>query len=166
VPPPAAVIAYDRLGFGRSDPRDGTLDLDFIADEARSYFAAVRRHHGFTGFIVLGHSVGGGMAVNCAAQFPDDCKAVITIAAQAFLEDRTVKASASPRNSSRTTSRSTACADTTATRPAGCSTPGPNLARPRFRRLVPAPRAAEGEAARCWPSTASTTNTARLAIPS
>ncbi|RTL37111.1 MAG: alpha/beta hydrolase [Rhodocyclaceae bacterium] len=85
------VIAYDRLGFGRSDPRNDTLNLDFIADEARSYFATVRRHYGFAGFIVLGHSVGGGMAVNCAAQFPDDCKAVITIAAQAFLEDRTVE---------------------------------------------------------------------------
>lgn len=85
------VIAYDRLGFGRSDPRNDTLNLDFIADEARSYFAAVRRQYGFTGFIILGHSVGGGMAINCAAQFPDDCKAVITIAAQAFLENRTVE---------------------------------------------------------------------------
>lgn len=35
------------------------------------------------------HSVGGGMAVNCAAQLATDCEALITIAAQAFTEDRT-----------------------------------------------------------------------------
>ncbi|MFA7605930.1 MAG: alpha/beta fold hydrolase [Rhodocyclaceae bacterium] len=84
------VIAYDRLGFGRSAPRHGDLPLDFIADEARSYFPAVRAQLGFERFIAFGHSVGGGMAVNCAAEFGADCKALITVAAQAFPEARTL----------------------------------------------------------------------------
>ena len=86
------VIAYDRLGFGRSDPRDDTLAPSaFIADEAKTYFPVVRKQLGFRRFIAFGHSVGGGMAVNCAAEFATDCKALITESAQAFPEDRTLR---------------------------------------------------------------------------
>ncbi|MBK6653949.1 alpha/beta fold hydrolase [Zoogloea sp.] len=84
------VVAYDRLGFGLSSPRHGPLPLDFIAAEARHDFALVRQQLGIGPFIAFGHSVGGGMAVNCAAEFADDCEALITIAAQAFPEDRTL----------------------------------------------------------------------------
>lgn len=84
------VIAYDRLGFGHASPRHGRLPLDFIADEARSYFPVVREQFGFEHFIVFGHSVGGGMAVNVAAEFAE-CQALITVAAQAFPEDRTLQ---------------------------------------------------------------------------
>lgn len=86
------VIAYDRLGFGKSDENPGKLTLDFIAGEAEGDFSAIRRHLGIDRFILFGHSVGGGMAVNCAAQFSDDCVALITVSAQAFVEDRTVQA--------------------------------------------------------------------------
>ena len=41
--------------------------------------------------VMLGHSVGGGMAVNCAAHCGDACVALITESAQAFVEDRTVQ---------------------------------------------------------------------------
>ncbi len=85
------VIAYDRLGFGKSDERSDTLALDFVAQEAEGDFAAVRRHLGVGKFIVFGHSVGGGMAVYCAARFGEDCVALITESAQAFVEDRTVQ---------------------------------------------------------------------------
>lgn len=85
------VIAYDRLGFGRSDRRDGRLALDFIADEAKTFFPVVREQTGIRKFIAFGHSVGGGMAVNCAAQYPSDCVALITESAQAFLADETVQ---------------------------------------------------------------------------
>ena len=83
------VVAYDRLGFGKSDPHPATLALDFIAREAEGDFAAVVRQLGIERFIVFGHSVGGGMALCCAEAFPDACEAVITIAAQAFVEERT-----------------------------------------------------------------------------
>ena len=85
------VVAYDRLGFGRSDPHPGTLALDFIASEAEGDFATVLRALGIARFIVFGHSVGGGMAVNCAAHHGAACVALITESAQAFVEDRTVQ---------------------------------------------------------------------------
>lgn len=85
------VIAYDRLGFGRSDPRGDRLAMGFIADEAKTYFPVVREELGIQEFIAFGHSVGGGMAVNCAAEFAADCEALITVAAQAFPEDRTLQ---------------------------------------------------------------------------
>ncbi len=84
------VIAYDRLGFGKSDARSGTLDAQFVVAEATGDFARVREHFGIDSFLALGHSVGGGMAVACAAHYASACRALITESAQAFLEDRTV----------------------------------------------------------------------------
>ncbi|CAJ0734891.1 alpha/beta fold hydrolase [Ralstonia mannitolilytica] len=84
-----AVIAYDRLGFGRSDAFAGRLGAGFIGDEARGGFAALIDHLGVQRFIVFGHSVGGGMAVSVAAAYPDRCVGLITESAQAFVEERT-----------------------------------------------------------------------------
>lgn len=85
------VIAYDRLGFGRSDQHCGQLGPNFVADEAETYFPAVREQLDFKRFIAFGHSVGGGMAINCAGKFSDACDALITESAQAFAEDRTLQ---------------------------------------------------------------------------
>lgn len=84
------IIAYDRLGFGQSDPFPGDLPASFIEDEARTSFAAVREYFELKQFILFGHSVGGGMATFCAAAFPEQCLAVITESAQAFVEERTL----------------------------------------------------------------------------
>ena len=84
------VVAYDRLGFGQSDPRDDMLGTDFIADEAETCFPALRAQLGIDRFVVFGHSVGGGMAAHCAAKFAESCDAMITESAQAFVEDRTL----------------------------------------------------------------------------
>ena len=83
------VIAYDRLGFGRSYARHGSLQRSFIADEAVVNVPAIRAQLGFSRFVVCGHSVGGGMAIHTAASFPGDCGAAITMGAQAFVEART-----------------------------------------------------------------------------
>jgi pimeloyl-ACP methyl ester carboxylesterase len=83
------VIAYDRLGFGASDPRADVLAPAFIADEAETWFPLIREQLGFRRFVVFGHSVGGAMAVHCAARFGQDCEALITESAQAFVEERT-----------------------------------------------------------------------------
>lgn len=85
-----AVIAYDRLGFGRSDPYSGTLPESFVFDQAGNDFRRVREALGFDRFIAFGHSVGGGMAVGCASAYPQACLALITVSAQAFVEDRTL----------------------------------------------------------------------------
>lgn len=85
-----SVIAYDRLGFGQSDPRSGGLAADFVQAEAATGFLALQDHFGFERFIALGHSVGGGMAVHCAARYADACDGLITVSAQAFVEDKTL----------------------------------------------------------------------------
>jgi pimeloyl-ACP methyl ester carboxylesterase len=85
------VIAYDRMGFGRSDARVEPPSADFIAEEATTWFPRVREHLGLERFALLGHSVGGGMAVNIAARHPRACTALVTIAAQAFVEERTLQ---------------------------------------------------------------------------
>ena len=85
------VIAYDRLGFGRSDAHPGSLRLGFVESEAQQGFAALRTYFGISDFIVFGHSVGGGMAVACAAAFASQCVGLITESAQAFVEARTLE---------------------------------------------------------------------------
>jgi len=85
------VVAYDRLGFGRSDPHPGPIDRDFIKGEASGGFQAVRDALGLDRYIAFGHSVGGGMAVGCAAAHGDACLALVTESAQAFVEARTLQ---------------------------------------------------------------------------
>jgi pimeloyl-ACP methyl ester carboxylesterase len=87
----SSVVAYDRLGFGRSDPHPGMLDRGFVRDEAAVGFRSLRETLGIEKIIAFGHSVGGGMAVACAATYPTDCRALITESAQAFVEDRTIQ---------------------------------------------------------------------------
>lgn len=83
------VIAYDRLGYGKSSPNPGAQSLNFIPQEAELYFPAVRRELKFDKFIAFGHSVGGAMALHCAVNFANHCVALITESAQAFVEERT-----------------------------------------------------------------------------
>jgi len=84
------VVAYDRLGFGRSDPHPGRLQQDFIRDETASGIQPLREAMGIRGMIPVGHSIGGAMAVGVAARLPAACAAVVTLSAQAFVEDRTL----------------------------------------------------------------------------
>ena len=84
------VIAYDRLGFGRSDARTARPSRNFVAEEATTGLPAVREQLGIARFVAIGHSVGGGMAVHIAAQEPGECVALVTLSAQAFVEDRTI----------------------------------------------------------------------------
>ncbi|WP_448208042.1 alpha/beta fold hydrolase [Azospirillum sp. sgz302134] len=84
------VVAYDRLGFGRSDPHPGPLDFDFVAMEGQRTVPRLCEQLGIADFVACGHSVGGGMATETAARFPTRCRALVTIAAQAFVEDRTL----------------------------------------------------------------------------
>jgi pimeloyl-ACP methyl ester carboxylesterase len=86
------VIAYDRLGFGRSTPRMGPLSMNFIDDESEISLPAIFNQLQLTDFIIFGHSVGGAMAVVCAGKFGNRCKAVITESAQSFVEEKTLRA--------------------------------------------------------------------------
>lgn len=81
------VIAYDRLGFGRSSACLVNLTPSFIEDEAHGDFQAVREYFELSQFVVFGHSVGGGMAVGCAAAHPQACHGLITESAQAAVDN-------------------------------------------------------------------------------
>jgi pimeloyl-ACP methyl ester carboxylesterase len=85
------VVAYDRLGFGRSDAHPGRLRRGFVEAEAQQGFAALLQQLEIGDFIVFGHSVGGGMAVGCAAIHGNRCLGLITESAQAFVEDLTLQ---------------------------------------------------------------------------
>jgi pimeloyl-ACP methyl ester carboxylesterase len=85
-----AVVAYDRLGFGKSDPHCGALAADFIRREGSSNLPALYEALAIQRAVLFGHSVGGGMAVVAAADRPELCVAVITEAAQTFVEERTL----------------------------------------------------------------------------
>ncbi len=85
------VVAYDRLGFGRSAAHPGSLPApDFITDEAQGDFRHVLDHLEIADFVALGHSVGGGMGIGIAARYPTRCKALVTISAQTFAEAQTL----------------------------------------------------------------------------
>ena len=84
-----SVVAYDRLGFGRSDAYPGALPLTFIRDEAATVVPHLCDALGMNALVAFGHSVGGGMAVATAAHWPERCVAVVTESAQSYVEDRT-----------------------------------------------------------------------------
>jgi len=84
------VIAYDRLGFGKSAARHTLPSNQFIEEEAKIDFPQIKSTLGITNYVLLGHSVGGAMAINIAA-LDGQCDAVITIAAQAFVEEITLR---------------------------------------------------------------------------
>ena len=85
------VVAYDRLGFGQSDPHpDPVPPPTFITDEAAHAVPLLCDALALPRLIPVGHSVGGAMALATAARWPDRCAAVITMAAQSFVEDRTL----------------------------------------------------------------------------
>lgn len=83
------VIAYDRLGFGRSDPHPTRLATDFVATEGPVAVRAILEARGHDRWVGIGHSVGGGMAL-CAASGVDGCRATVAIAAQTVIEQQTL----------------------------------------------------------------------------
>lgn len=85
------VIAYDRLGFGRSSARRDRLPMNFISQEAEVFLPCILDHLQIDAFVPFGHSVGGGMAIHCGTALRDACRAIIAESAQAFVEDRTLE---------------------------------------------------------------------------
>ncbi len=85
------VIAYDRLGFGRSSPRTTRPSFDFIAEEGRDIFPLICDRLNLGSVIPCGHSVGGSMGVEAAAAHPDRAVALVTIAAQCLIEEQTLR---------------------------------------------------------------------------
>jgi pimeloyl-ACP methyl ester carboxylesterase len=85
------VVAYDRLGFGRSLPRRELPSPRFVSEEAEVYLPPLLDALGIERLVLCGHSVGGGMALIGAGYLRPRCAAVITESAQAFVEQRTLE---------------------------------------------------------------------------
>ena len=84
------VYAYDRIGFGQSSAHPSRLSLDFIATEAENTFSELMQYFQWSSCVVMGHSVGGGMASHVAAYHAPQVRALITIAAQSCVEEKTL----------------------------------------------------------------------------
>ena len=84
------VYAYDRLGFGLSDASTQPLAHSFVITEAEQTFKAVLDYFSIQNFIILGHSMGGGMSVVIAAAYPERCQGLISISAQYAVEALTL----------------------------------------------------------------------------
>ncbi len=85
-----AVVAYDRLGFGRSDARKVPLAPAFAEEEATGVVPVLINQMELDQIIPFGHSMGGAIAVAAAAYLPASCAALITVSALSFIEKRTV----------------------------------------------------------------------------
>jgi pimeloyl-ACP methyl ester carboxylesterase len=83
------VVAYDRPGFGQSDPFPERLPLDFIYTECGASLPPLLAALKIDRFVLFGHSVGGGMSVAGAADFGVRCTGLISESAQIFREERT-----------------------------------------------------------------------------
>jgi pimeloyl-ACP methyl ester carboxylesterase len=71
------VIAPDLLGHGFSSKRGGDYSLGSLATAIRDLMAALGHEHA----TVVGHSLGGGVAMQFAYQFPQTCERLILVGA-------------------------------------------------------------------------------------
>lgn len=81
------VIAYDRLGFGKSSERIAPPSYGFIEEESK-IIAKITQALELNEYILFGYSVGGAMSLIAAKNNPQ-CKAVISESAQVFVEEQT-----------------------------------------------------------------------------
>ena len=83
-------LAFDRLGFGLSDPRPGPPDHRFLEVEATERLPEVLRQAGIARPVLFGHSDGASIALLFAGAFPGVPAAVVSIAAHVFIEEVTL----------------------------------------------------------------------------
>lgn len=70
------VVAYDRAGYGFSDPHDGPLDAAAVAEDLHD---ALDRA-GLSGpYVLVGHSLGGGYVRVFAARYPDEVAGLVLL---------------------------------------------------------------------------------------
>jgi pimeloyl-ACP methyl ester carboxylesterase len=69
-------VAYDRAGYGFSDPTEGPLDARSVAADLHE---ALHRH-GLAGpYLLVGHSLGGGYVRVFAAEYPDEVVGLVLL---------------------------------------------------------------------------------------
>jgi pimeloyl-ACP methyl ester carboxylesterase len=80
------VLAYSRLGYGRSDPLTGPRRVDFMHDEALHALPQLLDHLGVRESVLFGHSDGASIALIHAACARRPVGAVIAMAPHVFVE--------------------------------------------------------------------------------
>jgi pimeloyl-ACP methyl ester carboxylesterase len=80
------VVAYDRWGYGHSDPRQG-LDIPFFEDDLKD-LQAICSQLELEPAILVGHSDGGTIALYYAARCPLGVAALVVVAAHIYAEKK------------------------------------------------------------------------------
>jgi pimeloyl-ACP methyl ester carboxylesterase len=78
------VIVFDNRGAGRTSPVDVDLTIPLIADDC----VALVNHLGFNAVSIVGHSMGGFVAMDCAIRYPDRVDTLILAATSYFNSQR------------------------------------------------------------------------------
>jgi pimeloyl-ACP methyl ester carboxylesterase len=72
----ATTVAYDRPGYGWSDPTDGPVDAEAVVDDLRAALAA----RSLPGpYVLVGHSLGAHYARVFAGRFPEDVAGLVLL---------------------------------------------------------------------------------------
>ncbi len=82
-------LAYDRWGYGRSDPRP-RFTADYHEQDKAEAFALLD-HLGIRRFALVGHSDGGTIAILMAAEQPERVARLVLIAAHIYCEPKTME---------------------------------------------------------------------------
>jgi alpha-beta hydrolase superfamily lysophospholipase len=73
-----AVYAIDHRGHGRSSgPRANIERFDYVVADLVAFVAQARREHPDASMVLLGHSMGGAVALACALKLQDDLRALV-----------------------------------------------------------------------------------------
>lgn len=83
-------LAWDRWGYGLSEPFDRPRTVRYLHDEAWDALPEVLNAAGVGRAVLVGHSDGGSIALLFAARFPELTAAVISEAAHVFVEEITL----------------------------------------------------------------------------
>lgn len=82
------VIAYDRWGYGQSDPRE-KLSMPHFEDDQADLLGLLDRLENKR-VALVGHSDGGTIALYIAARHPERVSALVTLAAHIYVEEKMV----------------------------------------------------------------------------
>lgn len=78
------VVAFDNRGTGRTSPHETKVSIQRIADDC----IGLAGHLGLTSFNLLGHSMGGFAALDCAIRYPQCVDRLILAATSSFNSKR------------------------------------------------------------------------------
>lgn len=95
-------LVYDRTGYGRSSPWPSPPGERYMEIEADTVLPQVLEQAGLDDVVLVGHSDGGTIALNYAANDPEPLRALVTMAAHAINEPVGLKSIAAAREAFET----------------------------------------------------------------